>query len=212
MGNPDKPQINQRDAMLAAMGVQVWHLRRSGGAAEPPEQAVAVAGPAPELASAQNIQSNEPLAETAGVQREAPDEPPPAPQIIEFVWVRGETGMLLCDLGVSEAGLRMALDIVAFGDWLRGANGKQVHGDFRWPQLVGSSGSPLRAMNVFLDKHLPQRDGAQRWLAIVGEVAEQFTGWQTDLPARVIELPALVVGPGAAAGKKVIWQSMRADA
>lgn len=212
MGNPDKPQLSQRDAMLAAMGVQVWHLRRSGGAMQPPEQAVAEARPLPEPAPARNIQSDEPVAETASVQREAPGEPSPAPQIIEFVWVRGETGMLLCDLGVSEAGLRMALDIVAFGDWLRGTTGKQVHGDFRWPQLVGSSGSPLRAMNVFLDKHLPQREDAQRWLAIVGDVAEQFSGWQADLPARVIELPALVVGPGAAAGKKVIWQSMRADA
>lgn len=236
MGNPDKPQLSQRDAMLAAMGVQVWHLRRSGADARPLEQPVPQARHLADQASEQNIQSHDPLAETKRVLRNAPDEPAPAhvagagqasqaaatpasapqdvatPQIIEFSWVRGETGMLLCELGISEAGLRMAQDIVAFGDWLRGATGKPVHGDFRWPQLVGSSGSPVRAMHVFLDKHLPQRDDAQRWLAIAGDVAEQFTGWQAGLPAQVIELPALFVGPGDAAGKKVIWQSIRADA
>ena len=232
MGNPDKRQLSQRDAVLAAMGVQVWHLRRPGADALSAEQPVPQAEPLAHQASDQITHNPDPLAEAKRVLRNAPDEAPSvpvagaeqtaqtetapqdvaAPQIIEFMWVRGRTGMLLCGLEISEAGLRMAQDIVAFGDWLRGATGKPVHGDFRWPQLVGSSGSPERAMNVFLDKHLPQHDDTQRWLAIAGDVTEQFTGWQSPLPAQVIELPALVVGPGDAAAKKAIWQCMLANA
>ena len=93
-----------------------------------------------------------------------------------------------------------------FGDWTLKAEtgGGQDRGDFRWPQLVDTSGSPLRALRAFFAKHATP----EAWVGITGEALPQLSPWLDELQLRAVELPALDRNIGDAATKKEIWQKL----
>ena len=174
--------------MLAAMGVQVWYQRRDLVEQTPSETRLSDVPCVPE----------------------AQATPKAAAEIIEFAWVKGQTGMLMCDLAADAVTLQLVKDIVRFGDFARGLTEAvtPVENVFRWPQLADTGGTPLRALTVFIDKHLPKQ-GA--WVALTAEVVPSVAKWLKELPLTVIELPALQPNIGDAATKKMIWQSLRTD-
>ncbi len=191
--------------MLAAMGVQVWYQRGVGVKQQPAEMQKREAAPAAPAA---------PVVEpdTRGTAKAKSVPLPQAKaQIVEFAWVKGQTGMLMCDVATDAVTLQLVRDIVQFGDFVRGQTEvvQPVGNEFRWPQLSDTGGTPLRALTVFLDKHLPA-PGA--WIALTPEVAPSIAKWLDGLPLTVIELPTLRSDIGDAATKKLIWQSLKTNA
>ncbi len=189
---------------LAIMGIPTWHLR------------VAARGPAePEVRSEPETSPPAPAAEPAPVRAE-PQLPPPAEpagaapepaaaQLIEFIWVKGASGMLLNDLASDAATIRLLKDMVRYGDWVGGHQGAPQQGDFRWPQLVDTSGSPERALAAFVGKHLPEGG----WLAMTPGVLSQLEPWLEGLGVKVLALAPLTRSLGDAAVKKEIWQQFK---
>jgi len=181
-----------KTALLAVMGVQMWYQRPSAGS---------------------NDTSDDPGTQvpdrTATVaQRETPDiEVGPVVEPIAFSWVRSATGMVATSLDVDRTVVGLLNDILVFGDWARGNEiTKAVQGDFRWPQLLDSGGTPARALAVFVDKHLTSKAA---WLALTSEVAPSVAPWLEDVGVEVIVVPELRGRIGDAAIKKSIWQRLK---
>lgn len=182
----------QKTELLAAMGVQVWYQRSSASS----NDAIGEIGPpAPD--------------ETPSVvQRETPDvEVGPVAEPIAFSWVRSATGMVATSVDVDRTVVGLLKDILVFGDWARGNEiTKAVQGDFRWPQLLDSGGTPARALAVFVDKHLTSKSA---WLVLTSEVAPSVAPWLEGVGLEVIVVPELRGKIGDAAIKKSIWQSLK---
>ena len=101
----------------------------------------------------------------------------------------------------------MAKDAVAYADWLRQCvSGKTAQGEFVWPQLLDTGGTPERALGVFVEKHLSQADG---WLALTDDVAAQVGSWLSRLDVAWLALPALQGQADDVATKKALWQSLK---
>jgi len=179
--------------LLAAMGVQVWYER-----------------PRVKLEDAAYVSPDAEQATAAAVPAEAPaSEVGPIPEPLAFSWIKSERGMVVCPLGADGATARLVKDVLVFGDWVRGHGASHVaQGDFRWPQLLDSGGTPERALAVFLDKHL---SAPSSWLGLTAEVAPSIAPWLNDLHVEVLELPLLRNHIGDAATKKSIWQRLKQD-
>ncbi len=201
---------------LAMMGIPVWYercasgdvsagldQRAAGGHADHPGEADTTADVAPPAATLA-----EPPAAAATPPPSTAEAAPPAAsaEIIEFTWVKGTSGLVVHTLSGDAATLTLLKDVVRFGDWTRkaepGSGGDR--GDFRWPQLVDTSGSPLRALRAFFAKHLD----SEAWVGITAEALPQLAPWLGELEIRVVELPALDRNIGDAATKKEIWQRL----
>jgi hypothetical protein len=196
--------------MLADMGIQVWFQRnvpQAPAASVPTPGAVAQAAHPPPPAV------DKPGAEHAPAQ--AQSSAAPSAEIIEFSWLKNDQALIAFPLGADATAARMLKDILAYGSWLSDPGGKAVSGrvasgDFRWPQLVDSSGDPQRALRAFLDKQF----AAQRArILLTAEVLPMLRDWLAelagDMPLETVELPALQDGISDPASKKQIWQMMR---
>ena len=236
MSEMDKRQELSREsaAMLAAMGVQVWHARGSSFSQEV-RQEIRQDEPVAEASTSSANQAlmlkvdNPPEATPSPMSKPPPaiepqtssksqsageSEPeakhPPAAKIdrVEFTWVKGRSGMVLCQLNPDAAALQLIRDIVVFGDWVReqGEASSLSKGDFQWPQLLDTGGTPARALAVFIDKHWPQQSA---WIAVTSEVQSSVTPWFANTSVHVIELPAIGQSVRDAALKKTIWQNLK---
>ena len=197
-------------AMLAAMGVQVWHARNAE--TNQPSHQVPIT---PEPAATSGSEVSAMRAESQRADEAQVSQPAVVPSAtvepLEFTWVKGSSGMVLCGLGADAAALQLVRDIVVFGDWVR--NHREApnltKGDFEWPQLLDTEGTPARALAVFVDKHWPQQ-GA--WIALAAEVQPSVSKWLENVPVTVIDLPAVQASIRDAALKKTIWQTLKASA
>lgn len=230
MSEVDKRQelSSPRAAMLAAMGVQVWHVRGSDNApgetvveaslssastrtsrqaVQPPEANHSSTTKPPPMIEPKPPGESQPPRER-GLQAKRPS----AAKIerVEFTWVKGRSGMVLCQLHPDAAALQLIKDIVVFGDWVReqGAASKTTEGDFQWPQLLDTGGTPARALAVFIDKHWPQQSA---WIAVTSEVQSSVTPWLQNSPVQVIDLPAIQPSVRDGSLKKTIWQNLKAS-
>ena len=110
-------------------------------------------------------------------------------------------------MAIDPAALQLAKDAVVFADWARQQpTGGVSQGDFRWPQLLDTNGTPERSLNVFIDKHVPQAGG---WLAVSGEVLEQVETWLGKLNVRWLSVPELHGRADRVETKKKLWQSLK---
>ncbi len=192
---------------LAMMGIPVWYERRASGAVS---RGLDQAGPgvrADPPGGADTPADVAPAAAATPPPSTAEAAPPAASaEIIEFTWVKGASGLVVHTLSGDAATLTLLKDVVRFGDWTLkaelGSGGDR--GDFRWPQLVDTSGSPLRALRAFFAKH----HDSEAWVGITAEALPQLAPWLGELEIRVIELPALDRNIGDAATKKEIWQRL----
>jgi hypothetical protein len=229
MSEADKRQelSGERAAMLAAMGVQVWHARR------PEVLREEVTPDSPDSGSQSNNQGRIPLVDrpsidsatdSASAPTTAAAPVTPVEEVdkldkmdnvdkvdrVEFTWVKGRSGMVLSNLNPDEAALQLIRDIVVYGDWARehGEAAMLSKGDFQWPQLLDTGGTPVRALAVFVEKHW---SGQTPWIAITAEVQSSVAHWFENIPVKVIELPAVKPSIRDAAMKKTIWQSLKAS-
>ena len=191
----------RKAAMLAAMGVQVWY-KRSASAVQVPA--------APEAPTTEQNRAPTPQPGRSPQPSQTPTAPValPAPELIEFSWIKGNTGMIVCPLAIDRATGLLLRDILVYGDWLQGqANAKISRGEFRWPQLLDTTGgTPIRALTVFIDKHL---SADNVWIGVTPEIAPSLTKWLAQLPIKVIALPSLQNSIGDASTKKAIWTALK---
>lgn len=211
-----------RDETLAVMGIPVWYRRGGAAVAVAPEPVSALSPAEPsDTTLSEAALSKAPLSEATPA---APSDPAPAvvagaeqappaasaddqaaPARLAFTWVKGASGMVLNGLVSDAALLKLLKDVVRYADWVSQSQGAGAHGDFQWPQLLDTSGTPERALGAFVAKHLP--DGG--WLALTPEVREQLEPWLAALDVTVIDLPALTANLGDATTKKAIWQQLK---
>ena len=151
---------------LAMMGIPVWYERRApgvvgvvAGVVESPVDDLRAEAPSPDPAAADAAPADaakaalpEPSASGSAPAMPTPPAaesaaPAASAEIIEFTWVKGASGLVVHTLCSDAATLTLLKDIVRFGDWTRKmeTGSGNDRGDFRWPQLVDTSGSPLRA-------------------------------------------------------------------
>ncbi len=231
MGGTEKrqPLGTQKAAILADMGIQVWYERVAAPQVDDEPEAP-VAPLAPEAATTPPASIETAATKTAPVKTLATEssraaEPTPAPvqqasaaepqQIIEFSWLKGSHALAVCPLAVDTTGIQLLQDVLAYTSWLtREADSKVetpvlAKGEFRWPQLIDTGGTPLRTLAAFYDKHFGTRPA--QWL-LTAEVVPMLKPWLEQLavrvPVEVIALPALQTSVGDPACKKQIWQTL----
>jgi len=201
MGEMEKRQLlsTEKVSMLADMGIQVWYERL-------PE---AIASPLPETESPQP--TPEPTVPSEALPA-AVSEAPPAAVIVEFCWLKHDSGLVAYPLTADAAAVQVLKDILSYGAWVNSRGeaslkARPAQGDFRWPQLVESSGTPLRALAAFYDKHFAEQAA---WILLTAEVAPMLQPWLQELaetlPIKLVELPALHLSVSDPASKKQIWQ------
>lgn len=189
MGEELNVSIRQ-EKLLAAMGIQVWYRRgvvapAVSGAHEP--ELASQGGPARPIEATVN-----PPTPTPSSQEHTP---------IEFIWWRGQHGLLLLE-PMQSLDEKLKHDIVAAMDWrVSGSVGKSVSGHFRWPQLATSSGNPARAMAAFLETNGPEQ---LAWLI----VAESLQADLTPLLPEGVPVRTLPASLHLAEQKKELWQAL----
>ena len=195
----------RREKLLTAMGIQVWYPRGQK-AVEKPQESVQQTRTTPPAAK--------PTAERAAAQVERVPEPtaPSEPekievaqseqqQTIEFVWWRGQLGMMLLE-PMQSLDEKLLHDLVVAMDWRANVQvGKVANGHFRWPQLATSSGNPDRAMSAFFDTNGPE---SLTWLLVSQSMIGDIEPW---LP-KSAELNSLPDTLHLAEQKKALWQSL----
>ena len=189
----------RREKLLSAMGIQVWYRRGVSAVQEAP---VSVNTPLPsstgETPPKVNLDS-EPNTITKPSQPEI--QASEQQQTIEFVWWRGQRGMLLLE-PMQSIDEKLLHDLVIALDWRAdGQVGKVANGHFRWPQLATSAGNPERAMEAFFDTNGP--DGLS-WLL----VSETLISDIEALLPNVTELNTLPATLHLAEQKKALWQAL----
>jgi len=201
MAGKEKPQILdlRRSKMLAAMGVQVWHLRPATGEAEP---AVAES---PRTAVAKAPQPVPPEPESPGLASPVP---------LEFLWAKGSASILLFSPLASAASMTQAKDMLRYADWRaqHSAPSPTKSGEFKWPQLLDTTtGTPVRALAVFIEKHFP--DGTP-WFLVAQDLADDLLPWLREcLPdgseEKILILQRFSESVTDAVLKKQIWQILQ---
>jgi hypothetical protein len=219
MAAQEKPQIldRRRTQMLAAMGIVVWYARPHSDGAEQsgPEPIVSAAAPV--------VESQAAIAPQGETQSEAsaPDSPvidsaeASAPAVkLEFAWLKGSRTMLLLSKDASRETQQHAKDIVRYADWLQqqSTSTSPSGGHFSWPQLSDTTtGTPLRALRVFIDKHFTDQSP---WFLLGDDVAASIESWLRELSSdqqtiQIIVLQQLCDSVGDVGVKKQIWQTLK---
>ncbi len=224
MGAVDKRQDldMEQASLLALMGVQVWYARETVDQTIPSVEArtpataptsSALKSPRPQPPRPKSPGPEIPTSKSPGATPTPIAEPatPVAtrtPDLIQFSWVKGRTGMIVCPLTLDRTTAIMLRDVLIFADWMRGEKATRTsQGEFRWPQLLDTTvGTPVRALSAFVDKHLPD---TQAWLGITPEVAPDLDKWLADLPVKVIQLPSLQDSIGNPGVKQAIWSLLK---
>jgi len=184
-------------------------------------QSISTPEPTVELSAGPASEQTAQAAKTASDVSTAQFEP------LAFSWVKGAQGMLVYTGGADNGQMQLAKDIVVYIDWLhtrieRRANqavltdapsikpAKRTSGDFRWPQLLDSGGTPARSLAVFFDKHLAiESMHSPPWVAVSADAMQQLGPWLQDLALGVIEVPPVAGQLVDAAKKKQIWLSLQ---
>ncbi|MCR9258663.1 MAG: hypothetical protein NXH95_03005 [Pseudomonadaceae bacterium] len=225
MAGKEKPQILdlRRSKMLAAMGVQVWHLRPAADEAAPAAARVSESVPVAEAVSLPETVTppgTAPVPETQVPQPQArPESTPalsetPAPVPLEFQWAKGTASILLFSPVAGATSMRHAKDILRYADW-RGqhsAPGPARSGEFKWPQLLDTTtGTPVRALGVFIEKHFPD---AKPWFLVADDLVDELLPWLREaLPDGSVEKILILNNFSGsvtdAAQKKQIWQILQ---
>lgn len=204
---------SNRAQMLADMGVQVWYARSNSPAPTEPVQ--------PSLVQSESAQAR--LADTGEVGQ-LPDEQlqhnvamdPPGRSAdgqidpIALHWARGRAGLLLFATQPDEALEILAADIVRALDWRYADQDQQAAvdptlGEFKWPQLLSSTGTPARSLRALLSKHLPE----EGWLGLTPDAAEQVEPWLKLAPNidvyNLVDVRSALDEPDV---KRVLWQQI----
>ncbi len=130
-----------------------------------------------------------------------------APKIaaIEFNWIASASGILLY---TGDEGLirPFAKDVLTFMDWRRGKKTLTRWGQFRWPQLASSTGTPQGAFKAFVEKN---QTATGNWIAISQELAEQTRPWLENFSVPLIDVPVISRCVSDFAQKKQLWQLLR---
>ena len=197
------------------MGVQVWHLRPeadevSAAAPEMPDKA-----PLKTPLPASDKPDPVPLPAAASKTVEAPPLSVVAPPVpLEFVWVKGSASILLFSSAASAAIVTHAKDVLRYADWRmqHSSPGTVKTGEFKWPQLLDTTtGTPVRALAVFIEKHFP--DDAP-WFLVADDLTEDLLPWLREcLPGKaqekILVLQRWNDSVADAALKKQIWKSLQ---
>lgn len=213
MAAQEKPQIldRRRTRMLAAMGIQVWYARpHSDGAQKSvPEPIVSATAPVAERPTIDLPTIDPPTIDP-------PAESAPAVKV-EFAWLKGSRTILLLGKDASRETLQHAKDVVRYADWLQqhGTSTSPSGGHFSWPQLSDTTtGTPVRALRVFIDKHFPDQSP---WFLLSDDVAGDVEPWLRELSSdqqsiQIVVLQQLCDSVGDVAAKKQIWQTLKQTA
>ena len=195
----------RREKLLTAMGIQVWYPRGQKVTEKPqaPAQQTETTPPSAkasaERATVQVESAPEPTAPSQLVKSEPVQSEPQ--QTIEFVWWRGQLGMMLLE-PMQSLDEKLLHDLVVAMDWRANEQvGKVANGHFRWPQLATSSGNPDRAMSAFFDTNGPE---SLKWLLVSESMIADIEPW---LP-KSAELNTLPDTLHLAEQKKALWQSL----
>ena len=84
------------------------------------------------------------------------------------------------------------------------SGGQGASGDFLWPQLDSSSGTPQRVLQAFLTKNLK---GRTRWFVAEEMVVEQISPW-LDMPEQLQVIPAIHAAVTDPQAKQQLWQAL----
>ncbi len=214
MAGEEKPQILdlRRSKMLAAMGIQVWHLRPAAGEAPVSAPESPLKTPLPVSVKPAPAPVSAPVKATVEAPTISATEPPPVP--LEFVWVKGTASMLVFSSAASAAIIAHAKDVLRYADWRtqHSAPSSLKTGEFKWPQLLDTTtGTPARALGVFIEKHFPDECP---WFLVADDLADDLLPWLRECLPGEAEKKALVL-PGwnesvaDAALKKQIWKTLQ---
>ena len=233
MDGKEKLQILdlRRSRMLAAMGVQVWHLRPSADSAVTPapisvtkvvvEPPLSAPEPVPSKPVRERAEPRQPLQlpvspegsrESAESSESAETTTPPVP--LAFTWLKGARTMLLFAGETAPVTVQHGKDVLRFADWRLQHSAPSVitTGEFRWPQLLDTTtGTPARALTVFIEKHFPDE---KPWFVVGDDVADDLLPWLREcLPAtqagNILVLQKWSESVTDAALKKQIWQTLK---
>ncbi len=188
--------------MLRAMGVQVWHARGAADAGVPEQPA-----PAPVRSAAQ-----------AAPQQST--QPVPQVQQLTFAWLRSSRALIMYSSG-DAAVQRLLKDLLSYIDWRAvaqqlqsgggGGGGEESgrlrlqQGEFRWPQLHASGGTPARALAAWADKQQLQQ---LSWIGAGEDLMPQLAPWLTELGRPLVSLADLNLVLRDATAKKALWQQL----
>ncbi|MEM7097130.1 MAG: hypothetical protein AAF541_02650 [Pseudomonadota bacterium] len=130
-------------------------------------------------------------------------------QPIAFDWTRMGHAVLLHEPIHDPALNQFCRDLLLAVNWIVVAKeapntGKVSRGEFRWPQLENSSGSPERVLAAWWDKHVVQPATV---IAQTG-VIEQLQAWHAFDKNVVQEIQALDQMMGQPELKRVLWQQL----
>ena len=187
------------------MGVQVWFARGA-------EAAVTSAAAAGSEAATVPVVQPEPVPQAESQVAHTPVPPGDTPATVaplQFSWLRTRSGLLMLDYQDDPALARLLSDIMIYIDWRvgrsNGENGKpQVQqGQFQWPQLQQTSGTPARALAVWLEKHQAEQ---LAWLGASSALMQELTPWIEPLEIRLTDVGDLQQAVRDAAAKKELWR------
>ena len=96
---------------------------------------------------------------------------------VHFAWTRYKSAMLLHPSGLDKSQLQFVRDVLHAVSWRlpesEASASRFTAGEFKWPQLENSTGTPERALGTWFKKHLAET----QWVGIDQAVATQYTSW-----------------------------------
>ena len=197
------------EKLLTAMGIQVWY-RRGKSTMPVPASHEQTQSPIQETSQpkvsppAQAVHEPKVPADAQPAQvgeAESREQAQSPQQLIEFIWWRGRSGMILLE-PMQMLDEKLLHDIVIALDWLATKEvGKASNGHFKWPQLATSTGSPERAMLAFFDTNGPEE---MAWLLVSDGL---FDDLETFFPESV-KVSKLSGSIHLAQQKRVLWQAL----
>ncbi len=200
---------DRQKAVLESLGIELWYKR------SPVAETLAEAEPAatePELVTEPDTTHDsvhEPVVEPVP---EPVTEPAPEPvsgpvQPVAFGWIKGESLVLVAHDPWEKTLERFLKDVVIQADRLAGAESNPVSGEFRWPQVLGESQNPERALRAWFDKHVTQTGGPSRWVGGSSPIVQELTGLLPGFQLEDVgDLSSVLKDPDA---KRLLWQRIR---
>ncbi|NOX50978.1 MAG: hypothetical protein GXP16_10665 [Gammaproteobacteria bacterium] len=189
------------------MGIQVWYARGVSSVVDemPTPNRNKITERAAKTATVVKPREDKPAVELALAAEPRAQDQQEKIAPIEFNWITGASGMLLY---TGDDGLirPFAKDVLTFMDWRKGEKTVTRRGQFRWPQLASSTGTPQGAFKAFVEKN---QTATGNWIAISQELTEQTKPWLENFGVLLIDVPVISRCASDLAQKKQLWQLLR---
>ncbi len=137
-----------------------------------------------------------------------------ATQTLAFSWMKTESCLLIYSetdsMNPDKVKQQLLKDLVLAMDWhCRGPSDGRANvtlGEFRWPQLLQSTGTPQRAIAVWLDKYAVDN---LSWFAADDQCHVEVRQWMGSMADRLINIGDL--NSLDAEAKRTLWQQLKSS-